>query len=172
MLGRCLQKMKTFHPFIRFSLNLLQVGVFVRSNLTSCTDDVNFFSFFLASTLVGICSDPCDKIIFFYHVGDLPQIPTCDWNCGRSVTTRIGFSVDSDLHEKLLHRIGSRWCKDHVELDLYVFVSIHFFPFRMNLLSIWEHCVQYYMMRLSYKIGSTCSMQNWNLMFWSDFIYI
>ncbi len=26
-----LQKMKTFHPFIRFLLNLLQVGVFIQS---------------------------------------------------------------------------------------------------------------------------------------------
>jgi hypothetical protein len=45
----------------------------------------------------------------------------------RSVTARIGFSVDSDLHEKSLHRIGSRWSKNHVELDLYVFVSVQFF---------------------------------------------
>jgi hypothetical protein len=46
---------------------------------------------------------------------------------GESVTARIGFSVDLDLHEKLLRRIGSRWCKNHVESDLYVFVSIQFF---------------------------------------------
>ncbi len=45
-----------------------------------------------------------------------------------SVTARIGFSVDLDLHEKSLRRIGSRWCKNHVELDLYGFVSVHFFP--------------------------------------------
>ncbi len=45
-----------------------------------------------------------------------------------SVTARIGFSVDLDLHEKLLRRIGPRWCKNHVELDLYVFVSVLFFP--------------------------------------------
>jgi hypothetical protein len=44
----------------------------------------------------------------------------------RSVTARIGFSVDLDLHEKSLRRIGSRWCKNHVELDLNVFVSVHF----------------------------------------------
>ncbi len=44
-----------------------------------------------------------------------------------SVTARIGFSLDSDLHEKSLHRIGSRWCKNHVKSDLYVFVSIQFF---------------------------------------------
>ncbi len=44
-----------------------------------------------------------------------------------SVTARIGFSVDLDLHEKSLCRIGSRWCKNNVELDLYVFVSVHFF---------------------------------------------
>ncbi len=52
-----------------------------------------------------------------------PEFPTL----ARSVTARIGFSVDSDLHEKSLRRIGSRWCKTHVELDLYVFVSAHFF---------------------------------------------
>ncbi len=46
-----------------------------------------------------------------------------------SVTARIGFSLDSDLHEKSLRRIGSRWCKNHVESDLYVFVSVHFFVF-------------------------------------------
>ncbi len=45
----------------------------------------------------------------------------------RSVTARIGFFIDSDLHEKSLRRIGSRWCKNHVESDLYVFVSIRFF---------------------------------------------
>ena len=74
-----------------------------------------------------------------------------------SVTARVGFSVDSDLHEKSLRRIGSRWCKNHVELDLYVFVSVHFCcccPFRMNLLSVQKHWVRYYMVRQSYKIGS------------------
>ena len=82
------------------------------------------------------------------------------WLCllflARSVTARIGFSVDSDLHEKSLHRIGSRWCKNHVELDLYVFVSVQFFlfSFRMNLLSVQKHWVRYYMVRQSYKIGS------------------
>jgi hypothetical protein len=45
----------------------------------------------------------------------------------QSVTARIGFSIDLDLHEKLLRRIRSRWCKNHIELDLYVFVSIQFF---------------------------------------------
>ncbi len=51
------------------------------------------------------------------------------FNCAsaRSVTARIGFSIDSDLHEKLLRRIRSRWCKNHVESDLYVFVSVQFF---------------------------------------------
>jgi hypothetical protein len=44
-----------------------------------------------------------------------------------SVTARIGFSVDLDLHEKSLRRIGSRWSKNHVELDLYVFVFVQFF---------------------------------------------
>ncbi len=57
----------------------------------------------------------------------------------RSVTARIGFSVDLDLHEESLRRIRSRWCKNHVESDLYVFVSVQFFPFRMNLLSIQKH---------------------------------
>jgi hypothetical protein len=42
--------------------------------------------------------------------------------------SRIGSSLDSDLHEKLLPRIGSTWCKNHVcknhvELDLYVLAS-------------------------------------------------
>ncbi len=46
-----------------------------------------------------------------------------------SVTARIGFSVDPDLHVKLLHRIGSRWCKNHEELDLCVCASVHFFLF-------------------------------------------
>jgi hypothetical protein len=58
---------------------------------------------------------------------------------GGYITARIGFSVDSDLHEKLIRRIGCRWCKNHVESDLYVFVSVHFFPFRMNLLSVQKH---------------------------------
>ncbi len=49
-----------------------------------------------------------------------------------SVTDRIGFSVDLDLHKKLLHRIGSIWCKNHVELDLYVFVSVQFFLFSVQ----------------------------------------
>ncbi len=73
-----------------------------------------------------------------------------------AIRARISFSVDSDLHEKLLRRIGSRWCKNHVELDLcFCFRSIFFcFPFRMNLLSVQKHWVQYYMVRQSYKIGS------------------
>ena len=50
----------------------------------------------------------------------------------RSVTARIGFSVDSDLHEKSLRRIGSRWSKNHVGFDLYVFVSVHFFLFSIQ----------------------------------------
>jgi hypothetical protein len=41
-----------------------------------------------------------------------------------SVAANIGFSVDSDLHEKLLHRIGSIWCQNRVESNLYVFVSV------------------------------------------------
>ncbi len=55
-----------------------------------------------------------------------PKEPTRRTRDG-SVTARIGFSVDSDLHEKSLRRIGSRWCKNHVESDLDVFVSVHFF---------------------------------------------
>ncbi len=47
--------------------------------------------------------------------------------CDRSVTARIGFSVDSDLHGKSLRRIGSRWYKNHVESDLYGFFSAQFF---------------------------------------------
>jgi hypothetical protein len=35
----------------------------------------------------------------------------CDTYTNGSVTARIGFSIDPDLHEKLLRRIGSRWCK-------------------------------------------------------------
>jgi hypothetical protein len=71
----------------------------------------------------------------WYWCPRLPH-PCLYFFCG-SVTARIGFSIDSDLHEKLLRRIGSRWCKNHVESDLYVFVSVHSFccPFRMNLLS-------------------------------------
>jgi hypothetical protein len=51
-----------------------------------------------------------------------PELPF--W---KSVTARIGFSVDLDLHEKSLIKIGSRWCKNHVESDLYVFASVNFF---------------------------------------------
>ncbi len=79
------------------------------------------------------------------------------WLVRRFVTARIGFSIDSDLHEKSLRRIRSRWFKNHAESDLYVFVSIHSFfcfPFRMNLLSAQKHWVRYYMVRQSYKIGS------------------
>ncbi len=45
----------------------------------------------------------------------------------RSVTAKIGFSADPDLHEKLLCRIGSISFQNHVESNLYVFVSVHFF---------------------------------------------
>ncbi len=105
----------------------------------------------------GPCSLPKLIFVFFFssYVGIVPEgnlmtIFVYNWQCKfllkflfvtekkstfhrndfvgpRSVTARIGFSVDSDLHEKLLRRIGSRWCKNHVELDLYVFVSVHFF---------------------------------------------
>jgi hypothetical protein len=53
-------------------------------------------------------------------------------HCTGSVTARIGFSVDLDLHEKTLRRIESRWCKNHVELDLHVFVSIHILFFSVQ----------------------------------------
>ncbi len=46
---------------------------------------------------------------------------------GRSVTAKIGFSIDPDLHEKLLRRIGSILFQNHVESNLYVFVSVQFF---------------------------------------------
>jgi hypothetical protein len=68
-------------------------------------------------------------------VGLAPRLsinPSFDLGCtwctirGGSVTAKIGFTVDLDLHEKLLRRIGSRWCKNHEDLDLYVCVSIHF----------------------------------------------
>ncbi len=49
-----------------------------------------------------------------------------------SVTAEIGFSIESDLHEKLLHRIGSISCQNHVESNLYVFVSVHFFLFSIQ----------------------------------------
>jgi hypothetical protein len=64
---------------------------------------------------------------------------SCGDGCGKgSVTAIIGFFVDLDLHEKLLRRIGPRWCKNHVELDL-CFCFRSFFPFRMNLLSVQKH---------------------------------
>jgi hypothetical protein len=85
----------------------------------------------------------------------------------RSVTDRIGFSVDLDLHEKSLRRIRSRWFKNHVESDLYVFVSVHFFPFRMNLLSVQKHWVRYYMVRQLYKIGSMLHVKlDLNVLIW------
>ncbi len=54
----------------------------------------------------------------------------------RSVTARIGFSVDSDLHEKSLHRIGSRWSKNHVESDICFCFHSFFFVFH----SEWICC--------------------------------
>jgi hypothetical protein len=48
------------------------------------------------------------------------------------VTARIGFSVDSDLHEKLLRRIGSRWSKNHVESDLCFCLRSIFFLFSVQ----------------------------------------
>jgi hypothetical protein len=46
-----------------------------------------------------------------------------------SVAANIGSAVDLDLHEKPLHRIGSIWCQNHVESNLYVFFFVHFFVF-------------------------------------------
>jgi hypothetical protein len=48
-------------------------------------------------------------------------------NWGGSVTANIGFSVDLDLHEKLLLRIGSIWRQNHVESNLYVLFFVQFF---------------------------------------------
>jgi hypothetical protein len=65
-----------------------------------------------------------------------------------SVIAKIGIFVDSDLHEKSSHRIGSIRCKNPVELNVYVFVSVQFFVcflFRINSLSIQNYCCQYYM---------------------------
>jgi hypothetical protein len=47
----------------------------------------------------------------------------------QSVAANIGFTVDLDLHEKLLHRIGSIWCQNHIELNLYVCFFFNFFVF-------------------------------------------
>ncbi len=47
----------------------------------------------------------------------------------RSVTANIGSAVDSDLHEKPLHGIGSMWCRFHVESNLYGFFHSIFFVF-------------------------------------------
>jgi hypothetical protein len=51
---------------------------------------------------------------------------------GRSVTAKIGFYVDPDLHEKSLRRIGSILFQNHVESNLHVFVSVHFFLFSVQ----------------------------------------
>ncbi len=49
----------------------------------------------------------------------------------RSVAANISFSVDLDLHEKSLHRIGSIWCQNYVESNLYGFFLFNFvFVFR------------------------------------------
>ncbi len=93
--------------------------------------------------------------VLSYHLNntDIPPI--------QYVTAKIGFSIDSDLHEKLLHRIGSIQCQNHVESNSYVFVSVKLFfcfPFRMIFLSVQKYCVQYYMAALSSKIGSTYCM--------------
>ncbi len=80
---------------------------------------------------------------------------------GGSVTAKIGFSVDPDLHEKSLRRIRSISFQNHVESNLYVFVFVQFFfcfPFRIISLSVQKDCVRYYMVTLSYKIGSIWCM--------------
>ena len=70
---------------------------------------------------------------------------------GSSVTANIGFSVDSDLQEKSLLRIGSIWCQNHVESNLYVFVPFNCFfvsrsesifcPFKNTASDItWRYC--------------------------------
>ena len=53
-------------------------------------------------------------------------------SCNRSVTANIGSAIDSDLHEKPLHRIGSIWCRNHVESNLYVFFLFNFFSFSVQ----------------------------------------
>jgi hypothetical protein len=47
-----------------------------------------------------------------------------------SVTANIGSAIDFDLHEKPLHRMGSIWYQNHIELNLYVFFLFNFFIFR------------------------------------------
>ncbi len=70
-----------------------------------------------------------------------------------------------DLHEKPLHRIRSIWCRNHLESNLYVFFSVHFFfLFRINSLSVKNYCCQYYMtlsclkldLHGACRIGFTC----------------
>ncbi len=83
----------------------------------------------------------------------------------RSVAANICFSIDSDLHEKSLHRIESIWCQNHVESNLYVFVSFQLFfsfPFRIIFLSVQKYRCRYYMALLSSNIGSIWCMNNQN----------
>jgi hypothetical protein len=72
--------------------------------------------------------------------------------------------VESDLD-------GAKTMKNWIYMFVFPFIFFYF-PFRINLLSVPKHCVRYYMVRLSYKIGSTCCMQNRILMFLSDFTCI
>jgi hypothetical protein len=66
-----------------------------------------------------------------------------------SVAANIGSAVDLDLHVKPLHRIGSIWCQNHVELNLCVFFcSIFFFsesilcPFKITAAGItWRYII-------------------------------
>jgi hypothetical protein len=91
------------------------------------------------------------------------------------VTYSLPLFVDLDQHEKLLHRIRSILCQNHVELNLYVFVSVHLFfrfPFRINFLSVQKYCCRYYMALLSSNIGSIWCMYNWIYMFRSNSTYI
>jgi hypothetical protein len=71
-------------------------------------------------------------LLSFFTVQILPiSVSTCPPSAlsplVRSVAANIGSAIDSDLHEKPLHRIGSIWCRNHVESNLYVFFSVQFF---------------------------------------------
>ncbi len=46
---------------------------------------------------------------------------------GGSVTANSRSAIDLDLHKKPLHRIGSIWHQNHVELNLYLSYFVHFF---------------------------------------------
>jgi hypothetical protein len=82
-------------------------------------------------------------------------------------TANIGSAVDLDLHEKLLHRIGSIWCQNHVELNLYMFFSVQFFfvfhsesifcPFKNTAANItWRYCHLLLNLYGKCRVGITC----------------